>query len=246
MVRDAYGKNIRLDYSITESKDPTTQISLSTVKDTSMPVTVLLSRSDGRPIFVDINDYAIMSVESNNTSSVSVTVNKNTRFSYRYIDSEGYEVMHYITVDNILEPAPYLAWSYDTEEYNVDENGEKYRYGSVTVYLTDNNFALTDKYTGKMPSFTFVPGGDSTYIFKKEDIAALLGNELIGLDSDIAVSLDIKLYEPPTLFEERGEDLETPNVQILAFSNLNGVYSDEKLSVRVENARNSNALNNYS
>ena len=246
LVRDAYGKNIRLDYSITESKDPTTQISLSTVKDTSMFVTVLLSRSDGRPIFVDINDYAIMSVESNNTSSVSVTVNKNTRFSYRYIDSEGYEVMQYITVDNILEPAPYLAWSYDTEEYNVDENGEKYRYGSVTVYLTDNNFALTDKYTGKMPSFTFVPGGDSTYIFKKEDIAALLGNELIGLDSDIAVSLDIKLYEPPTLFEEKGEDLETPNVQILAFSNLNGVYSDEKLSVRVENARNSNALNNYS
>ena len=245
LVKDAYGKNVRLNYSITDSADPTSSIKLSTVKDTSLPVTVELKRSDGRPIFVDINDYAIMSVKDNNTASVLVTVNRNTRFSYRYIDSGGVERMYYITVDNILEPSPYLVWSYNTDEYNVADDGTKYRYGSVTVYLTDNNFALTDRYTGKIPSFTFEPGGESAYIFKKEDIAATLGYETVGLESDIVASIDLKLYEPLTPYEKDSEDVETPNVQILAFSNLNGLYSEEKLSVQLENARNSKALNDY-
>ena len=245
LVTDLYGNKQRLTYEITTSNDPTTEIKLSTVNDTSLPITVELKRSDGIPIFVDINDYAIMGVEKNNTSSVLVTVKKNTRFSYRYIDSYGNEQMYYITVDNILEPSPYLAWSYNVDEYNVDENGTKYRYGSVTVYLTDNNFALIDKYTGKIPSFTFEPGGDSTYIFKKEDIVALLGNERVALAADVAVSLDIKLYEPYVPFDSGGIDDETPNVQVLAFSNLNGMYSDEKLALQLENARNSKALNDY-
>lgn len=245
LVTDLYGQSHKLQYSITDSKDPTTEIKISTVKDTSVPVTVELKRSDGIPIFVDINDYAIMSVEGNNTSKALVTVEQNTRFSYRYIDANGDEQMHYITVDNILDPSPYLVWSYDLDEYNESGDGTRYRYGSVTVYLTDNNFALTDKYTGKIPSFTFEPGGDSTYIFKKDDIIAFLGDEAVEIDEDISVSLDIKLYDPPTPFEKDSEDLETPNVQILAFSNLNGVYSEEKLSVQIENARNSKALNDY-
>ena len=245
VVTDMYGNTLELAYTVTSSKDPSTDIKASTVKDTSTPVTIELKRSDGRPIFVDINDYEVMSVKSNNTSSVIVTVNKNTRFSYRYIDSDGTEKMYYITVDNILEPSPYIVWSYDTDEYNESEDGTRYRYGSVTAYLTDNNFALIDKYTGKIPSFIFDPNGDTTYTFKKEDIVAILGDEQVALEEDIGVSLDIKLYEPYTPFTNDGIDEETPNVQILAFSNLNGVYSDEKLAVQLENARNSKALNDY-
>lgn len=247
-VTDIYGNKETLKYAVSESdsKDPNTEIKFSSVEDTSMPVIVELKRSDSVNLFADINDYAIMSVENNGTSTVRVTVTKNTRFSYRYRDSNGQEKMYYITVDNIKEPSPYLIWSYDTEEYNQAEDGTKYRYGSVTVYLTDNEFGLVDKYTGKMPSFTFVPGGESSYVFKKEDIIAVLGDETVSVDMDIAVNLDVKLYEPPSPLGKESVDAETPNVQILAFSNLNGVYSEEKLSVQLENARNSTALNNYS
>ncbi len=244
-VTDLYGNLLSIDYSITNSRDPDTQISFSEISETADQVIVTLSRNDGRAIFVDINDYDIMSVENNSTSSVTVTAKKNTRFSYRYLDSDKNECMYFITVDNIREPAPYLVWNYNEDEVNEGEDGMKYRYGSVTVYLADNSFSLVDNYTGRAPSFTFTPGGNRSYTFSADEISAILGDDAVKLPYDITATLDITLYEIPDPLGKIEEDKESPNVQLLAYSNLNGVYSEERLALQLENARNSNALNDY-
>ena len=245
-VTDLYGNPIVLDYVVTDTFDPNTNISFSKIAETAGEVTVTLVRNDGVPIFVDINDYEVMEVIGNNTPSVTVSVKENTRFSYRYLDFEGNEYMYFITVDNIRKPAPYLVWDYNQDDVNVGEDGRRYRYGSVTVYLTDNSFSLRDNYTGRAPSFTFVPGGDDSYTFQAEDISAILGDEAIKLSQDITAMLDITLYEIPDPLGKTEEDKETPNVQLLAYSNLNGVYSEEHLALQLENARNSKALTDYS
>ena len=245
-VTDLYGNSITLDYEVTGSVDPDTKISFSEISATAGQITVTLKRDGGVPIFVDINDYEIMEVIGNNTPSVAVTVKENTRFSYRYLDSNGNEYMYFISVDHIRKPSPYLVWDYNEDDVNEREDGTRYRYGSVTVYLVDNNFSLSDNYTGRAPSFTFVPGGDSSYTFKAEDISAILGDEAVKIPYDITATLDITLYEIPDPLGKTKEDKETPNVQLLAYSNLNGVYSEKHLALQLENARNSRALTDYS
>ncbi len=243
-VTDFYGNSMSLYYSITDSVDPDTKISFSKIDETADKVTVTLTRDDGKSIFVDINDYDVMNVENNGSSSVTVTVNSNTRFSYRYLDDKN-EQMYFITVDNIKKPSPYLVWDYDKDDVNEKDDGTKYRYGSVTVYLVDNSFSLKDNYTGRVPSFTFIPGGERIYTFRAEDISAILGDMAVNLVQDITVTLDITLYEIPDPLGKTEEDKETPNVQLLAYSNLNGVYSEKRLALQLENARNSNALTDY-
>ena len=245
-VTDLYGNSITLDYEVTGAVDPGTKINFSRISETAGQITVSLTRNDGVPIFVDINDYEVMEVIGNNSPSVTVTVKENTRFSYRYLDSDGNEHMHFITVDNIRKPSPYLVWDYNEDDVNEREDGTRYRYGSVTVYLVDNSFSLRDNYTGRAPSFTFTPGGDSSYTFKAEDISAILGDEAVKLYHDITATLDIILYEIPDPIGKTAEDKETPNVQLLAYSNLNGVYSEKHLALQLENARNSKALTDYS
>ncbi len=244
-VTDLYGNTVSLEYTVTNSADPDTKISFSKITETAGQVTVTLTREDNRAIFVDINDYDIMSVTGNNSPSVTVTVRENTRFSYRHIDSEGNERMHFITVDNIRKPSPYLVWSYSEDEVNLSEDGTKYRYGSVTVYLVDNSFSLKDNYTGRAPSFTFIPGGDTSYTFSSAEISAILGDDTVKIPYDITATLEITLYEIPDPLGKAEEDKETPNVQLLAYSNLNGVYSNERLALQLENARNSKALTDY-
>ncbi len=242
---DLYGNPVIMECNVTGALDPSTKISFSKITPTAGRVTVTLTREDGKAIFVDVNDYDVMSVENNYSSSVTVTVNENTRFSYRYIDSSQKEQMYFVTVNNIRKPAPYLVWSYDADSVNVGEDGTKYLYGSVTVYLTDNGFSLKDNYTGKAPSFTFTPGGDVSYTFSAEEISAILDDESVRLPYDITAKLPITLYEIPDPLGKPDEDKETPNVQLLAYSNLNGVFAEQRLALQLENARNSSALNDY-
>lgn len=244
-VTDLYGNPRVVGYTVEDSADTNTKISFSTVAETAAPITVTLSRSDGIPIFVDINDYEIMEVVGDGSASVTVTLKENTRFSYRYVDSDGNEYMYFITVDIIRKPSPYLVWNYDEDDVNEREDGTKYRYGSVTVYLVDNSFSLRDNYTGRAPSFTFTPGGYNSYTFKAEDITALLGEESVKVYQDITATLDILLYEIPDPIGKTEEDKETPNVQLLAYADLNGVYSEKHLALQLENARNSKALTDY-
>ena len=99
------------------------------------------------------------------------------------------------------------------------------------------------------PSFTFYPEGDSYYLFEAGTIEARLGNETITIDRAIAVMLPVELRQvtdPLGIFDpitgERIEDTESPGVQIFAYSNLNGYFTDKKLAIQIEGARHSNMM----
>lgn len=236
-VPDYFGNSLEYNYTVDKQADLNTFVGYENYKNTAEPVIIkLMGNYD---IYVDITDYAAMSVENNGTSWVTVKIYENTRFSYRYDDLTGYISTHYINVDNIYKPSPKIKWNYNKDSYNVSEDGTKYRYGSVTVYLTDNNFTLVDRYTGQIPTFTFLPGADSSYTFSKEDIVARLGDEEVELDNDITVALDIVLYEVPSIEFSDEDDNETPNVQVKAYSKLNDAYFETKMLMRLTGIRNS-------
>lgn len=239
-VPDYFGKQVTIEYTVAQSYDQNVEITYNKFTNTAEYVTITL-KSDYN-ITVDITDYEIMSVEGNNTGDVTVTVKKNTEFSYRYIGANGEETM-YITVDNIFEPAPEVVFDklLGDDYANFDENGNKYLYGSVTVYLTDPEFILIDKFTGEIPSFTFTPGGKQYYIFEKENIVAKLGDETVELKEDIKVLLDVVLYEVPELEFSVDNDTETPNVQVLSYAKLQQAYSEKRLALALIAQRNSKA-----
>lgn len=246
---DYYGNLFVIKHTLTKATDTGTRIEFSTVHKTAKSVEITLGREDGNPIHIDVTDYAKMSVEGNGTARVTVRVTENIEFSYRYFDGEEDKV-EIIGVDNIVKVAPRLVWSYAEDEVLSDDDGNQYRFGSVTVYLVDDNFTLTDRYTGKSPSFTFYPEGEIYYVFEAENISATLGDELIVLTEDIAARIQIELRQaadPLGLFDpitgERLEDADTPDVQILAYSNQNGYYSEKMLALQVESARHSDAMN---
>ena len=244
-LTDYYGNEHTFTHTIETVIDAGTVAEFSTLNATTRPVTVTLSRSDGLSIYVDIVDYGVMSVVGNGSSEVTVTVKDNIVFSYRYKNSDGDEIITKIRIKNIVEPAPRLLWSASLK--NVSEY-----YGALTVTLIDDRFELIDRYTGKTPTFTFHPDGDTTYVFKAGSIEARIGEESVILDEDIFVQLPVTLkpvadplgiYDPIT--GERLEDNDTPNVQILAYTNQNGYYAHHPALLRVVGARGSTALPDY-
>jgi len=236
---DYFGSTVTCSYTVSNQTDLNTKITYKKFTNTANPVTITLENPYG--VYVDVTDYEVMSVDYGQ-GIVTVTVNQNTRFSYRYMDPDGNERMYTITVDNIYRLAPTTVMSVPKGEYNVAEEGTKYRYGTVTVYLTDPHFTLIDKYTGKMPTFTFLPGGEGVYTFRKEDIVARIGNEERTLDEDITVILDYVLYEVPELEFTVTEDEETPNVRVRAYAKLGDAYLDASMAVTLTGTRNSSAF----
>ena len=244
---DHYGNKVELTYSIAEDFDRGTRITLSELQKTPGPVTVTLQRDDGVPIYVDITDYEIMSVDGNGTSTVKVTLTDSTRFSYRYLDPESVsEIMNIIDVDNIKKPNPKVIWSYSESTVLEDENGNRYKYGEVTAYLIDENYLLIDKFTGKAPSFTFTPNGENSYVFDGSQIIAVMGEYEIDLEKNYAALLSISLYELPDPLGLDKEDTETPNVQILTYAEQNGYYLNSNVAIRLEAATGQSSLPKYS
>ncbi len=236
---DYFGSTVTLRYTVSNQTDPDTRITYKKFTNTANPVIITLENPYG--VYVDVTDYEVMNVEYGE-GLVTVTVNRNTRFSYRYKDADGNERMYAITVDNIYRLAPNTILSVPKGEYNIAEDGTKYRYGTVTVYLTDPNFSLVDQYTGKMPTFTFLPGGEGVYTFRKEDIVARIGDEERPLDEDITVILDYVLYEVPELEFSVTEDEETPNVRVRAYAKLGEAYFDTSMAMTLTGTRHSSAF----
>ena len=249
-VKDLYGNDVILSYIIEHSivKDSVSNVEISKASPTAKPVTVTIS-AQGVAIFADIVDYDIMSVEGNGTSYVTVTLTENTRFSYRYIDSEGYERVYYINVDNIVKPNTQVTFDPNPAELVIDtETGEKFLYGEVRAYIIDENFMIIDAITGLPPVFAFIPGGPNTYTYPAGTLIARLGNDENAEDillGEITVSLPYPLREIP---EGIGaiEDNEAPAIQVLAFSNQAGVWSEEKLAMQLSSRRGIYPFTNYS
>lgn len=243
-VTDYFGNSIEIVYDVQSAFDEGTEISFSTVDATAGEVIIDIYR-EGAELTVNVTDYAIMKVEmSDGNSRARITVTANTDFSYGYMDGENERKLT-LSVDNIRTPAPIVLWEQDPNQYIEGENGENFRYGEITVYLSDPSFTLRDRHTGKQPSFTFIPGGDKLYTFKKEDIVALFGDKEVGISEDITVSLEIELYPIPDPLGLGLEDTETPSVQILAYTNKDGAYSETKLALQLESTRRASLLNDY-
>lgn len=242
-VTDYYGNEHNIEYSLDTDFDTGTIVNFSEYTDTPHSVTVTLNRP-GSELYVDITDYDIMSVDGNGSDTVVVTLTDNTEFSYRYRDDGG-EHMFTLKVDIIKKPNIVVVWDFNEADVKESDDGTRYRYGEVTAYLTDASFSLTDKYSGKVPSFTFTPDGEKAYTFRAADIKAMLGNETVDIQDDITVSIDFELYRTPDPLGLNIEDKETPNVQVLAYANRGGYYLESKLALQLENARNSTALTDY-
>ncbi len=244
-LNDRYGGIYDLTYTVTDDAHPAVAVTKSNAAMTAQPVTVRLQSAYA--ITVNVTDYAVMTVTGNGSGDVTVLLSANTRFSFTYEDAEGNYFVGYINTDNIYLPAPQVVWSAGADTYSTDaESGEHYRYGEVTVWLTDAQVMLTDRYTGKIPSFTFTPGGATEYVFRAADIEAILGvgglAERVGLTKDVKVTLPYTLRESPDPLEGDGNDTETPNLRVRAYANVGGVYSDRRVSLTLASANVSNAF----
>ena len=234
-VTDVYGNNHTVSGVCTlPDFDTGTDITFSSLYTTSKPVVITLNRNDGTKIYVDVIDADIISVEGNGTSSVTVTVTDSIRFGYKYIDKDGNEVVKSLAVSNIVKPNPEIKVDVNTDIVLVDDDGVRYRYGNVTITLIDDNFTLTDIYTGKTPTFTFVPGGESSYTFRVEDIIATLGDEEgVSIPESLTYTIDFELREViDPLAEVTVAD--APSVKISAFKEDRGYYEDAKLALILE------------
>ncbi|MBR5124462.1 MAG: HYR domain-containing protein, partial [Clostridia bacterium] len=245
-LTDLYGNKVELSYAVADGLDARVEIALSEFEKTPGPVTVTLHSPEGLSIRADITDYAIMSVEGNDSDSVTVTLRDSMSFSYRYIDPDsGDEVMKIVSIENIKKPDPKIVWSYDEGTVLEDENGNRYKYGEVTAYLVDENYVLVDQLTGKAPSFTFVPNSSDGYTFIGSQIKAVMGAYEVELEQNYTAMLSIQLRELPDPLGFNVEDKETPNVQILAYAEQNGYYLNANLALRLEAVRGMSNLPTY-
>ena len=230
--------------------DVQSKVTIDNIALTSKPVTVTIERDGGAPIYVDIVDYDIMSVEGNGTSKVTVNLTSNARFSYRYIGSEGEELIFYVDIDNIVLPNVTVSYNRDVELPVVDPaTGEEFLYGDITVYLSDPNFRIVDAATGLPAQFTFTPGGAMTYTYPAGSLIAKLG----GADDaesttlgEITVSIKYPLREIPNPYEAETDDTVAPALQVLAYSNHAGIWSDEGLALQLTSRRGMFAFTEYS
>lgn len=239
---DMFGKEHEFDYEITNGWDFGIDASYSTMESTLEPVTVTLKSTGNLPITVVEQDG--MTVESNGTTAIKVTVSKNMTFNFTVGDSEE---SHSIKVDNIVEFTPTIQWSYDEAQILTDEDGVRYINGPVTAYIIDEELDVVDSYTGLEPSYTFYPGEETSYTFKGSEYYAVLGTETQN-GVDLTVELPVELRNETYTVES--EDISTkdenaPAVQIRAYAQRNGLYQNENMALQVEPGFYVNSLYDY-
>lgn len=237
-VTDMFGNERKIDHTITCGSAENIDIRFSTLKTTSEPVVITVSSQNGEKVYVDVTDASRMSVEGNGTDSLTVTVTKNVKFSVKYKDSDGNVQVIELEVDNIVEPKPYAFSSNISDTYLTDEEtGATYMYGIVMVTLQDDNFRLMDIYTGSVPSYTFVPGGPTSYTFKKDDIVAIFGEEAAKeITQDVTVTLPVdELRESINPMEQLGAS-DATGIKIKAYKEDRGYYSEIDTSLVLESA----------
>lgn len=247
-VVDYYGNEHTGEYSVSEVlvSDLGTTVTLLTTPKRSLGPAIIRIERVGTSITVDITDPKIMSVLYEDTGAgvkaATVTVNENTRFSYRYLDENGEQQVHYIEIGNLIKLEPIVVWDFDEDDYTETVDGVRFRYGSVTAYLIVPGAEIADRYSAVSPKHTFYPGEPVSFTFKAEDVLVSVGEESVPLKNDVLAVLPITLYDIPDVTGGGTEDKETPNVQVYAYK-VDGSYNRESnLSLQLESARGSSAL----
>ncbi len=251
-VTDAFGNEVSLRYTIDISlvDDKHSLITVSNTEKTLKPVTVTIRQDGGNRVYADITDYDIMSVENNGTSEVTVTLTANTRFSYRYLTDGGDEAVYYISIQNIISPAPTVTYDRDAEDTATDPlTGESFLYGELNAYVVDPSLTVIDAASGLPARFTFIPGGPDTYVYPAGTLIARLGNgesaETVVL-GEITVTRPYVLREIPDPIGEEAEDTVAPALQVLAYSNHGGLWAEEGLALQLSSRRGISGFTDYS
>ncbi len=249
-LTDAYGKEWIATYEIPADAYEYHYIP-STTEPTPGPVTVkVISVNPDNLINIEEvycscgkNNCDCITIENNGTAEVTVTA---TRKCYFYIDEyNSYEIT------NIVQASCSVQW--DIIDAMVESDGTYP--GTATVYLQanevnpddyleiDSSYHLIDRATGKVPSFTFYPGGETSYTFKANELAYVFGNNEYAFTEDVTVELPVTLVgvEPPTIENEEGEiivDSLSPEVQLVAYSEQKSFFLETGKALQVVHGEN--------
>lgn len=236
---DAYGNVWPISYEVTGTYYDVF-MEFSTLEPTMNPVTVVITAES--EFTIDDYDTDIVTVENNGTTQVTVTAKENT---WLYIEKFG----AWVDIQNIFTPSYYLSWNISDE---LVENGGEFA-GPVTVTLMPDEvyeygdmfegleYEVIDRYTENNPSFTFRYGDPTSYTFKAEDLAYIFGEEIAVFTEDVTVSLPVTIIETPPFIPGIGEegfdptDETGPEVQLMAYTQQNGLYINTETMLRVVN-----------
>ncbi len=236
---DKYGEYYELSIAVTGlPKDPV--ISVSETKVTKDPVTVTVNSSTGGVFTVDADALPEGTVVTGNgTSSLQIVLSDNASFhiSCTYSGS-SYDIP--ISITNIYNKpiVPVVVWNYNPYKVNKADNSYE---GEITATLMDENGSYLTDENGMVPTFTFVPGGETSYVFTNYK------NHVGMTGEDITATLPVTIKIPQT--EESVNDTYAPDVGVTGYVKhqsgaveLNGAY------VLTDTSRPTEAqvaLNNY-
>ena len=204
---DKYGEYYELPIDVVGlPSDPA--ITVSETKLTKDPVTVTVNSSADGVFTVDAEALPEGTViTGNGTSSLKIVLSDNATFNISCSYSgTSYDVP--ISVTNIYNKpiVPVVSWSYN--KYKVDSSDNSY-VGEVTATLTDlNGSYLTDE-NGVVPTFTFVPGGETSYVFTGYK------NHVGMTGEDVTATLPVTLKVQKT--DEAENDTYAPDVGITGY-----------------------------
>ena len=204
---DKYGEYYELPIDVAGlPNDPV--ISISETGDTKDPVTVRVSSTTGGVFTVDTNALPEgTSVTGNQTSALEIILSDNASFhiSCTYAGA-SYDIP--IRVTNIYNKPiiPEVVWNYNPYKVNKADNSYE---GEITATLVDRNGSrLTDE-NGVVPTFTFVPGGETSYVF------AGYTNHVGMTGEEVTATLPVTLKIPQT--DESENDTYAPDIGVTGY-----------------------------
>lgn len=208
---DMYGNTYSEVISIDQM--PGLEITYSTTEPTTNPVTVTVSYTEE------------LFLSGSETGKTTLTLTFTESGSQDLFDAEG-NLVGRIYVDNIFDTLavdPYIFWDYRQSDL---QNGDTI-YGEVTAHLVDRNGArILDPATGNPATYTFYPGGDTSYTFSGcyTDRGTAVG--------DITARLKVKLDVEPVQTDEHA-----PDVDILSYVTFETRAYDAESVYRVDSGR---------
>lgn len=218
---DKYGQYYEIPVEVAGLPDDPTVV-ISEKQITKDPVTVTVTSENGGAFTVDTAALpAGTEVTGNGTSSLRIVLAENASFNITCTYSgASYDIP--INVTNIYNKpiAPKVIWGYN--QYKVNKEDNSYEGEVVATLVDENGSPLTDE-NGMTPTFTFVPGGQTSYVFTNYT------NHVGMTGEDVIATLPVTLKVEQT--EESANDTYPPDVGITGYSKyqsiareLNGGY----------------------
>ncbi len=218
---DKYGDYYEIPLDIAGlPNDPA--VLISETESTRGPVTVTVTSTSGGVFTVDAGTLpADSTVTGNRTSSLKIVLSENASFKITCTYSgASYDIP--ISVTNIYNKpiVPTVVWSYNPYKVNKADNSYE---GEITATLVDENGSYLTDANGVVPTFTFVPGGQTSYVFTNYK------NHVGMTGADVTATLPVTLKVVQT--EESVNDTYAPDVGVTGYAKyqnntaeLNGGY----------------------